>query len=112
MIASASEPPSRERILRWPRLSRWAETAYIEIEPRSMATTSSNLDLQSPPPARFITLSVHAGEVFANQEKALSWLHSANPSLAGRTPLEAAVTEEGFAEADDILTRLAYGVLG
>ena len=72
-----------------------------------MATTSSNLDLQSPPPARFITLSVHAGEVFANQEKALSWLHSANPSLAGRTPLEAAVTEEGFAEADDILTRLA-----
>ncbi len=77
-----------------------------------MATIPSNLEFESPPAARFITLSVHAGEVFANQEKALAWLHSANPSLAGRTPLEAAATEEGFEQADDILTRLEYGVLG
>jgi putative toxin-antitoxin system antitoxin component (TIGR02293 family) len=57
-------------------------------------------------------LSVHAGEVFANQEKALDWLQSPNPSLNGRTPLEATATEEGFQEADDVLTRIETGVLG
>jgi putative toxin-antitoxin system antitoxin component (TIGR02293 family) len=55
---------------------------------------------------------VHAGEVFANQEKALAWLQSPNPSLNGRTPLEATATEEGFQEADDVLTRIESGVLG
>jgi putative toxin-antitoxin system antitoxin component (TIGR02293 family) len=68
--------------------------------------------MEAPPPSRFITLSVHAGEVFANQEKALGWLQTPNPSLAGRTPLEAAATEEGFQEADEVLTRIEYGVLG
>ena len=77
-----------------------------------MATTPANTDIEALPPSRFITLSVHAGEVFANQEKALSWLRTPNPSLAGRTPLEAAATEEGFQEADDVLTRIEYGVLG
>lgn len=57
-------------------------------------------------------LSVHAGEVFANQEKALAWLLSPNPSLNGHTPLEATATEEGFQEADEILTRIESGVLG
>ena len=44
-------------------------------------------------------LSVHAGEVFADQEKALAWLQSPNPSLDGQ-------------EADDVLTRIETGVLG
>jgi len=77
-----------------------------------VATTPTNTEMAAPPPARSITLSVHAGEVFANQEKALGWLQTPNPSLAGRTPLEAAATEEGFQEADEVLTRIEYGVLG
>lgn len=77
-----------------------------------MATTPSTREYQTPPPNRFIMLSVHAGEVFANQEKALAWLQSPNPSLAGRTPLEATATEEGFQEADEVLTRIESGVLG
>ena len=64
------------------------------------------------PPARFISISVRAGEVFANQAKALHWLQSPNPSLEGQTPLEAAQTEQGYQEADDILTRIEHGVLG
>jgi len=55
---------------------------------------------------------VRAGEVFASHEKALEWLQTPNPSLQGRTPLEAATTQEGFEEADDILTRIERGVLG
>ena len=83
------------------------------MEALIVATTPSNPDVQQqPPPARFISLSVHAGEVFANHEKALLWLQTPNPSLGGRTPLEAANTEEGFGQADDILTRIESGVLG
>ena len=77
-----------------------------------MATTPSNREFDTAPPDRFITLSVRAGEVFANQKKALAWLHTPNPSLKGRTPLEATATEEGFQEADEVLTRIEYGVLG
>ncbi len=78
-----------------------------------MATIPRNPDIQEPAfPTRFISLSARAGEVFANHEKALVWLQTPNPSLSGRTPLEAAHTEDGFAEADDILTRIEAGVLG
>ena len=77
-----------------------------------MATTPSNREIETVPPGRFITLSVRAGEVFANQQKALGWLQTPNPSLSGRTPLEATATEEGFQEADEVLTRIEFGVLG
>jgi uncharacterized protein (DUF2384 family) len=61
---------------------------------------------------RFISLSIGTGEVFANCDKALSWLQTPNPSLEGKTPIEAATTEEGFEQADDVLTRIESGVLG
>ncbi len=78
-----------------------------------MATTPTNTEFgQVSPPAHFISLSVRAGEVFANREKALAWLETPNPSLQGRTPIEAANTDEGFGEADDILTRIEHGVVG
>ena len=76
-----------------------------------MATTPSDREFETVP-SRFITLSVRAGEVFANQQKALAWLQTPNPSLKGRTPLEVTATEEGFQEADEVLTRIEYGVLG
>jgi uncharacterized protein (DUF2384 family) len=78
-----------------------------------VATTPTSTVINEPsPPVRFISLSVRAGEVFANHEKALGWLQTPNPSLQGKTPIEAANTEEGFAQADEILTRIEQGVLG
>jgi putative toxin-antitoxin system antitoxin component (TIGR02293 family) len=78
-----------------------------------MAAALSNADYtEFPPPARLMSISVHAGEVFANQEKAIHWLRSPNPSLKGRTPLEAAHTDEGYQEVEDILVRIEHGVLG
>jgi len=78
-----------------------------------IATTPTNTEINEVRlPARFISLSVRAGEVFANREKALGWLQVPNPSLQGKTPIEAANTEQGFEEADEILTRIEYGVLG
>lgn len=59
-----------------------------------MATTPADTELNEVrPPARFISLSARAGEVFANREKALAWLQTPNPSLQDRSPIEAADTE-------------------
>ena len=78
-----------------------------------MATLPANTEnSEIRPPARFISLSVRAGEVFANREKALAWLATPNPSLLGRSPIEAAGTDEGFEQADEILTRIEHGVIG
>jgi putative toxin-antitoxin system antitoxin component (TIGR02293 family) len=78
-----------------------------------MATTQSNAEVtEFPSPARSMSISVHAGEVFANQEKAIHWLLSPNPSLEGKTPLEAAQSEQGYREVEDILVRIEHGVLG
>jgi uncharacterized protein (DUF2384 family) len=59
-----------------------------------------------------MSISVHAGEVFANQEKAIHWFRSPNPSLEGRTPLEAAPTDKGYQEVEDVLVRIEREVLG
>ena len=59
-----------------------------------------------------MSISVHAGEVFANQEKAIHWLHSPNPSLEGKTPLAAAQTDQDHQEVKDVLVRIEHGVLG
>jgi putative toxin-antitoxin system antitoxin component (TIGR02293 family) len=78
-----------------------------------MASIPGNLEpATSQPPLRWISISARAGEVFANQEKALHWLQAPNPSLAGKTPLEAARSDDGYQEVDDILTRIEHGVLG
>jgi putative toxin-antitoxin system antitoxin component (TIGR02293 family) len=78
-----------------------------------MATTQVNSEVtEFPPPARLMSISVHAGEVFANQEKAIHWLRSPNPSLEVKTPLAAARTEQGYREVEDILVRIEHGVIG
>ncbi len=78
-----------------------------------MAGTPVNVEFaERAPPFRMISISARAGEVFANQEKALHWLCSPNPSLEGRTPFEAVATDEGYQEVEDILTRIEHGVLG
>lgn len=78
-----------------------------------MAGTPVNIELaEGMPPLRLISISARAGEVFSNQQKALQWLRSPNPSLEGLTPLEVAATDKGYQEVEDILTRIEFGVLG
>lgn len=80
-----------------------------------VATLTVDLEkhtFEFPPPAHLMWISVHAGEVFASQQKALHWLQSPNPSLEGKTPLEAARTDAGYQQVDQILRRIGHGVLG
>ena len=59
-----------------------------------------------------LSITVRAGEVFANRRKALRWLQSPNQSLGGLSPLDAAETEAGCREVEDILGRIEHGVIG
>ena len=74
--------------------------------------------LLHPPPSppigdnRILSLTAHAGEIFGDRQKALRWLQTPHPSLSGQTPLDAASTAEGFRDAEDILGRIEYGVIG
>ncbi len=78
-----------------------------------MGATQRNSEVtEFPPPGRLMSISVHVGEVFANQEKAIHWLRSPNPSLQGKTPLEAAQTDSGYQDVEDVLERIEHGVLG
>jgi len=61
---------------------------------------------------RFLSISARAGEVFANRDKALEWLQAPCPALHGATPLDAAETESGCQEVEDILGRIEHGILG
>lgn len=78
-----------------------------------MAETPVHIEtVEGMPPLRLISMCARAGEVFANQQKALHWLSSPNASLNGLTPLEAAGTDKGYQEVEDVLTRIEHGVLG
>jgi uncharacterized protein (DUF2384 family) len=79
----------------------------------TLASTQTNSEVtEFPPPARLMSMSVHAGEVFANQEKAMHWLRSPNPSLEGKTPLEAAQTDKGYQDVEEVLVRIEHCVPG
>jgi uncharacterized protein (DUF2384 family) len=78
-----------------------------------MAATQSNSEVtEFPPSAQLMSISVHPGDVFANQEKATHRLRSPNPSSMGKTPLEAAQTDKGYKEVEDVLVRIEHGILG
>jgi hypothetical protein len=116
LVVSDALPPRAVRITTGEPLVR--ETMLKASESRTFrgssqrGDTPSNREFETVPPKRFIKLSVHGGEVLANQQKALEWLHTPNPSLNCRTLLEATATDEGFQEADEVMTRIEFGVLG
>jgi uncharacterized protein (DUF2384 family) len=51
----------------------------------------------------------HAREVFSDDAKAEIWLHWEIPALGYRKPLDMAQTQQGFDEADAVLTRIESG---
>jgi len=77
-----------------------------------VATTLSNREFETALPDRFITLSVRAARFSPTNRRPWLGCRPRIPPLRGRTPLEATATQEGFQEADEVLTRIEYGVLG
>jgi putative toxin-antitoxin system antitoxin component (TIGR02293 family) len=61
---------------------------------------------------RYLHLYAVAVETLEGGEAAARWLATPLPALAGRTPLEAGRDAPGARAAEDVLTRLEYGVFG
>src|SRR5437763_2842943 len=59
---------------------------------------------------RFARLMGKALDVFESEELARSWLNSPQVGLGGAVPLDYAETELGAREAEDLLSRIEYGV--
>ena len=57
--------------------------------------------------ARVIAAAEH---VWDEQPEAREWLTRPHPELGGRPPLEAAMTELGARQVEDLLDRLYYGI--
>lgn len=57
--------------------------------------------------ARVIAAAEH---VWDDREDAREWLTRPHPELAGRTPLESAMTELGARRVEELLDRLFYGI--
>jgi len=97
---------------RWPTLQSPIDW-QIDYGVSSRCMETEILSERTSPIANpILSISVRAGEVFANRRKALRWLQSPNPALGGLSPLDAARTEEGCQEVEDILGRIEHGIIG
>jgi putative toxin-antitoxin system antitoxin component (TIGR02293 family) len=55
-------------------------------------------------------LMAHAVDTFGDPVKARAWLTTPNPVLSNLQPLEIAMTSEGVARVEEVLTRIDYGI--
>ena len=49
--------------------------------------------------------------MFANREKAVSWLHGPKPGLGGETPLAALATDTGARMVETMLHQIDHGII-
>ena len=60
---------------------------------------------------RLTRIAVMAEEVFGDRDKAIRWLHRPNRALGGDVPLALLNTDLGAREVEDVLGRIAHGVV-
>jgi putative toxin-antitoxin system antitoxin component (TIGR02293 family) len=60
--------------------------------------------------ARIARVAALAEAAFGSQQDALEFLHTARPELGGDRPLDAARTELGARQVEEILRRMAHGL--
>jgi putative toxin-antitoxin system antitoxin component (TIGR02293 family) len=51
-----------------------------------------------------------AEDVWQNREQAIRFLTTPHPEIAGKTPLDAALTELGARQAEEVMARIVYGL--
>lgn len=60
--------------------------------------------------ARLLRVIATAEDVFANREKAATWLRRPTSVLNGQAPLQLLDTDAGAREVEFLLTRIAHGI--
>jgi putative toxin-antitoxin system antitoxin component (TIGR02293 family) len=95
------------------RMSQAELAASLGIPERTLARRKREGKLNSEESAKLIRLAraiTRAEEVFEDMNRAVDWLRSVNPSLAGATPLSLLDTEIGAEALMDTLGRIEHGV--
>jgi hypothetical protein len=97
-------PPTAAPERRFGALAGRVSTSSDFDAPLRIEAISEKTDISST--ARIIAL---ANAAFGNQEKAMRWLRSKQTRFGGRSPLDAADTEQGARQVEEALAQLDEG---
>jgi putative toxin-antitoxin system antitoxin component (TIGR02293 family) len=92
-----------------------AVVSILRIPARTLARRKRERRLSPDESDRLFRLgrvATLAEEVLASREKATLWLHAANRGLGGASPLSQLDTDLGAERVEEVLLRLAHGVVG
>jgi putative toxin-antitoxin system antitoxin component (TIGR02293 family) len=95
-------------------LSAGELAGVIGLPPRTLARRKKQGRLSPEESERLVRVArllEVAAEVLGNIDDASRWMKERRPALGGRTPLERAETEVGAREVEDLLGRVAHGVI-
>lgn len=92
-----------------------AIVAILRIPQRTLARRKKERRLTAEESDRLFRLgrvATLAEDTLGTRAKATAWLHTANRSLGGGTPLSELDTDLGAEQVEAVLLRLAHGVIG
>ncbi len=101
----------RERL----RLSIPESASLLRMPARTLARRRQARRLDPDQSDRLYRVARVAGQavsVFGNEAKAAEWLRRPNRSLEGEAPIALLDTDVGARQVEDILGRIAYGLVG
>jgi putative toxin-antitoxin system antitoxin component (TIGR02293 family) len=88
-----------------------ANTFVYRIVPEATYKRRTRLTpAESERTERLARVIANAEYVWDNTEDAREWLQKPHPELGGRIPIEAAMTELGARQVEDLLAKLFYGL--
>jgi putative toxin-antitoxin system antitoxin component (TIGR02293 family) len=89
-------------------------TRILHLPARTLARRKKATRLRADESDRLFRLgriAALAEETLGNREKAGRWLHAPNVALGGRAPLTLLDTDPGARQVEDVLLRIAHGVV-
>ena len=88
-----------------------ARKAMFRIVPEATYRRRTRLSsIESERTERFARVIAAAEFAWSDQSDAREWLKKLHPELGNKTPLEAASSELGARQVEDLLERLIYGI--
>ena len=95
-------------------LDKEAVSSVLHVPPRTLARRKQSQRFpaeESDRLARVARAAALAEEVLGTSEKAGLWLQKPNRAVGGAVPLQHLMTEVGARQVEDVLTRIAHGVM-
>jgi putative toxin-antitoxin system antitoxin component (TIGR02293 family) len=94
----------------FPESRRLNDVVYKVVPEATYKRRSRLTAAESERTERLARVIAAAEYVWDNQADAREWLSRAHPELSGKTPFEAAMTELGARQVEELLAKLFYGL--